>query len=308
MKEAYYNLCVWIAEEDKDVVIEGIQLRKYLMAHRWPRRGGLAKEEWEKLTKGKKEEAVKKMKAEMLASTDPDIKRRVRKIKDFEAKQKAQRTNLGGLWKDFLLGPREERVSNKKVKTDEVVSRSLREAFDGKGLPGDYEQALALAADLKDCEANKVGLQTYADKYLGIDCSGFVNAYFQAKGKLHVDSLTRVSRTISDYAREGAPRLTLEEVEQDDCLIYMLKHGEIKKRPGHIMLVDSGPKQGKKKDTLSVVESSGNRGLVINDYTLSGGKTKSMVDDRRKKFTLFYMKRGDLPAPNPMWVKIVKPF
>lgn len=277
-KEMYHNLFVTIGEESDeeglDFVfkdIEGIKMRKYLMAAYWP--------------------SDKERRKELEEATDKKSKKRKAKIKQHRENYLAPRNGLRRAWEKEI-----------GVDNDKETRIALQRAYDGKGWPEDYEWALTIAVDVGKCRATKEALQVFADKYFGIDCSGFVNAYFQKKGKLTGgDSLL-----ISAYARRTA-RERLRDVARDDCLIMMREDGGIKTGPGHIMLVEgrtAGADPDGKNDVLQVVESTGGKGLNESNYRRIEDKK---VGTGKAKFRMFLMDRG-IPGKGNMWVKIVKPF
>jgi hypothetical protein len=87
------------------------------------------------------------------------------------------------------------------------MPRRLRRVFAGKGAPRD----IALVLGLLDCSGRfgalfpgvdrQSAMQSYCDRFIGLDCSGFVNNYFTAIGR-RADDLTD-RPTIATYARHG---------------------------------------------------------------------------------------------------------
>lgn len=279
MKDLYYDLCIAVGDTESQAGselefkhIDGVEMRKYLMAAYWP-------------SDDEKRKALEE------ATDDKSMKRKAR-IKKHQDNYLKPRKALYGAWK-------------KAVGRDKETREALRQAYNGKGWPQDYELALEIAADVGKSEATRAALQAFADKYFGIDCSGFVNAYFQTKGKLN----GRASWLIRKYAQK-TPRNSLTEVQQDDCLIQMNKDGSLKTGPGHIMLVQgriAGVDSEGKDDILQVVESCGGKGIHESNYQLTKDKKTKSVGKGSDKFEVFYLDRG-IKGKGAMWVKIVKPF
>lgn len=209
-----------------------------------------------------------------------------------------------------------------KQKTDfeKDMRRIVQRTWQGKGLPEDYEITLEMALETNKCKPNLPSLQAYADQYLGIDCSGFVNAYFYYKGKIHKGTIDHLeSMTISDFYNRTTARQRLRDVQQDDCLVWVDDEGKLKggrAADGHIMLVQGrtpGADPDGKDDVLQIVEATGPRikGLQESDYKLTQDKkTKKETETIGKgnnAFEIFHMKRG-VSGKGTMWVKIVKSF
>jgi len=278
-KDIYYNLYVTVGkagtQPDVDWVfedMEGIKLRRYLIAAYAPN--------------------DKEKRKALQAATDAESMKKKRAIKEHRKQHLIPRDHLRAKWEQEI-----------EVKHDSDTRIALLKAYDGKGWPEDYEWALTIAVETGTCKANKAAMQHFADKYLGIDCSGFVNAYFQKKGKLK----GRRYWTISDYAQR-TERGKLRDVQPDDCLIWVRQDGTLHTGPGHIMLVD-GRKPGLdpdgKDDVLHVVESTGG-GIGLND-SYYRRTTHKEIRKGANKFTIFQMNRS-IPGKPKMWVKIVKPF
>lgn len=178
---------------------------------------------------------------------------------------------------------------------------AVSKAYSGKGWPEDYEWALTLAASTGLCQPTQHAIQTYCDAHLGIDCSGFVNAYFNKKGKI----AGRSYLLISAYAR-GTRRNNVNDVRQDDCLAWTDSDGNLKSNPGHIALVQrviiptnlfSAVIAGV---SIHVIESTGRIGLCDSLYQVRQRK------ETRRNGVIFQVYR---PLKNSLsWVRIVQAF
>jgi hypothetical protein len=137
----------------------------------------------------------------------------------------------------------------------------ISRAFYGKGSPDDC--AIALKHALRYGRTHPDRLQQYCDQVgkIGIDCSGFVNNYFRAIGKVTHD------RNIAQYAH-GRARDDLASMQTGDVLIWTNSHGHIHTHPrAHIAILNSAPdRQGH----AVVVESAHSLGgLTHSTYTFT---------------------------------------
>ncbi len=124
----------------------------------------------------------------------------------------------------------------------------LRRVFLGKGSPRDIALALSLLAHSglvarhHPGSAEKVALQQYADRYMGVDCSGFVNNYFTAIGRRAHDLVDRPG--ISTYARPGRRLRTIPGSPRNHVFCWLKGESRTSARPhhlaefSHIVLVD----------------------------------------------------------------------
>jgi hypothetical protein len=147
----------------------------------------------------------------------------------------------------------------------------IAHAFFAKGSPDECTTAFKYA--LRYGRTTPVGLQDYceAKARIGLDCSGFVDNYFIAIGR--ISGL----RNIPEYA-QGKLRASVEEIRALDVLIWDKTDTEAMQ---HIAVVDHRIADTQK---MVVVESSGSKeGLVHNEYTVLD------VDPRTK---IFHVDRG----------------
>lgn len=116
----------------------------------------------------------------------------------------------------------------------------LVHVFDAKGSPDQVSRALALAADLgvvnkllnrPEGPATQSDVQAFCDKYIGIDCNGFVGNYCKAIGMTSPGPSTPVG----SFAAKGMRRKSLEEVRPLDALVWM----KSATRGSHVAIIDS---------------------------------------------------------------------
>jgi hypothetical protein len=157
--------------------------------------------------------------------------------------------------------------------------KAIANAFFAKGSPADYAVALRCAALYRGIEPKD--LQAYADKHLGIDCSGFVNQYWINEGALSAGS----SRTIDVYGRATHRRWAIASEKPADPSAVQPNDMLIWPDFGHITLIDH-LSIGKNSAQAVVVESTAHAfqgmspGLVSTTYELKS------VDAKTKKFTV----------------------
>lgn len=91
------------------------------------------------------------------------------------------------------------------------VTARFRNTFTGKSNPVDIAAVLALLCASGRIDRFKPGfgrqeaLQAYCDKFVGTDCSGFVNGFFATTGRFVEDNMNDPADgwTIANYARQG---------------------------------------------------------------------------------------------------------
>lgn len=152
----------------------------------------------------------------------------------------------------------------------------MMDVHSGKGSPYEIAICLHLVAifglyDKKKFGADSAaGVRDYCDKYIGLDCNGFVGNFAQQA------RLGKVPNSeINTYARKGHRRTKLEDVEPWDVLVWP--------DDSHIAVIHSIDRTGTTPDgkafrDCTVVESTGanpsggttttNGGLQHSTYTL----------------------------------------
>ncbi len=128
-------------------------------------------------------------------------------------------------------------------------SLSVAHAFFGKGLPSEVSMTLSYAITLGRCTPE--GLQTYCDDLriagIGLDCSGFVNAFF---------FLTRpgwTERYLGSFRAPALQRRTSASVMPEDVLVWEQSDSSAS---AHIAIVSRRVSD----DQFIVVESTGSMG------------------------------------------------
>ena len=90
----------------------------------------------------------------------------------------------------------------------------------GKGSPEEIAIALHLVSRYKLYDKiyasdPAAGVRDYCDKYIGLDCNGFVGNYARATGKAKVPNTP-----IGSYAPDKVRRTRIEDVKADDVLVW----------------------------------------------------------------------------------------
>jgi len=129
--------------------------------------------------------------------------------------------------------------------------------FFGKGNPDEFRVTLSHA--LRHNRATPAGLQNYCDRQakLGVDCSGFVNTYFERIGRISAH------KNISEYER-GTLRSSVNDIQDLDVLVWQGGRGR------HIAVIDHVI-VGSDPLKMIVVESAHSKhGLTTSEYTVLG--------------------------------------
>ncbi|RMG26813.1 MAG: hypothetical protein D6730_08305 [Bacteroidetes bacterium] len=140
----------------------------------------------------------------------------------------------------------------------QIYRTAIAHAFHGKAPPRECRMALEMA--LKYQRASAQSLQTYSNKNLGLDCSGFVNQYF-----LHTSKITK-EQSIWTYFSRGKKqkRENLSEISNLDVIIWTDKNGVPHKKPAktpHIAVVQQVQPTQNNQLNVVIVESTGRLGL-----------------------------------------------
>ena len=110
--------------------------------------------------------------------------------------------------------------SNGQPKTpfvEEVDLKQLMLCYVGKGSPEDCKQALRLAQAFGFIEPNVASMGRYVEKYLGIDCSGFVTNYLRTQHGLDLKP-NEVNST--KYRSLGSKVSALSDVKGLDVMAW----------------------------------------------------------------------------------------
>jgi hypothetical protein len=160
----------------------------------------------------------------------------------------------------------------------------------GKGTPEEIVTSLHLVAkyklyDTKFAADPAAGVRDYCDKYIGLDCNGFVGNYARATGRAKTPDTP-----INSYAPKTALRSRIEDVRADDVLVWT--------DFGHIAVIHSieplatGPDGKPARDCVVAESTAGNPsggaktvhgGLQHSTYSIRAvGKDKLFVVERPK--------------------------
>lgn len=154
---------------------------------------------------------------------------------------------------------------------------AIARAFFAKGSPADFGVALRTAVLYGGVKP--ADLQAYADKHLGIDCSGFVNQYWIRTSRLGGYDK---SRTISTYGAADRRRSSIKSDKSKDPKAICAQDMLVWSNFGHIALVDSLTYG--KTTQATIVESTAHAfaghhdGLVRTTYEIQS------VNEKSKKF------------------------
>jgi hypothetical protein len=170
------------------------------------------------------------------------------------------------------------------------VRDTLMGVHSGKGSPEEIAIALHLVARYKLYDKiyasdPAAGVRDYCDKYIGLDCNGFVGNYARATGRAKVPNTP-----IGSYAPDKVRRTRIEDVKADDVLVWPDN--------GHIAVIHSidsltTGSDGKPARDCVVVESTAgnpsgesktkNGGLQHSTYSIRAvGKDKIFQVERPK--------------------------
>jgi len=156
----------------------------------------------------------------------------------------------------------------------------------GKGAPEDYELALEWAVrsgKIKD--VNQSTLQAFCDEHLGIDCSGFVTNYLIAAGKKTYSSKVVRNTGAASYYSVARAVNDASRIRPGHLLVWM-RGNAVKRRPGHIAVVQSYVPRSIAGGNIRVVEATGSSGakpkLLDSMYTVEriidkGGRAPVMI-------------------------------
>jgi hypothetical protein len=123
-------------------------------------------------------------------------------------------------------------------------ANAFARANSGKVSPDDCEHILAMA--LESGSVKESNLQSWADKNLGVDCTGFAVAYYAYLDLINIDRynggascFTLVNSAINNNRPDdGGPLLwDIEDVETDDMILWMTSARVETRSPGHIAVI-----------------------------------------------------------------------
>jgi hypothetical protein len=110
--------------------------------------------------------------------------------------------------------------------------QTVNRVFNGKGSPEDIALTLKWAVEKGRCNPDKASIQTYCDKWLGLDCNGLTRQYFQQ------DKDWEPHR----YLKGATQRADLIDVMMGDVVVWCDRAGKPLTDRGkrHIALVEKG--------------------------------------------------------------------
>lgn len=151
--------------------------------------------------------------------------------------------------------------------------QALNRSYTGKGSPDDLAHALDCAVLGGVVPKNPASLQSYADKFLGVDCTGFTSSWLVSAGKLSAPIWHLPTMLVNQvrYPR----RKTALEVSGGDLMIWAkvdaagnateVKSGGV----GHAVIIDNSTVRGQQNQALvQSAESNGAEGPVTSSYSI----------------------------------------
>jgi hypothetical protein len=99
-----------------------------------------------------------------------------------------------------------------------IDTESVHRTFVGKGSPPDIQLSLRLAIRYGKVAADATSVQTYCDKYIGMDCSGFVSNYANATLGKHYDVMN--NEAMSFRQPPSARRSAMLSIQPLDVLAW----------------------------------------------------------------------------------------
>ena len=167
------------------------------------------------------------------------------------------------------------------------LAKCFWRCFAGKGSPDDI--ALTLRMALRYGTNQPLAppmLQGFCNKYLGLDCSGFVSNYANAALGKHFEVTN--TNVVALYSAIAAKRSSIDDIEPLDLLIWSDK--------GHVAIIDSIDQGRVSFDRMksaspnlsalvcNVAESHGHRGVGCSSYTfLAFDKSTSLFTVKREE-------------------------
>lgn len=158
-----------------------------------------------------------------------------------------------------------------QVSLDDSVVRRI---FDGKGSPGDIATLIEAAIFVEAIADDSYTVQKFCDEHIGVDCSGFVDAYFRTESRGSTEKLR-------GHRKEAT------QIQPQDVLFWYDYNAETKKlakkpdvdKVGHVALVDTPPvSTGEGLGVMTVCESRGGGiGVSTNLYTIR----EALQDDEK---------------------------
>jgi len=148
-----------------------------------------------------------------------------------------------------------------------INKQAMMRSMSGRGAPEEIEMTLEAAVACGRIQSSDTSIQGFIDKYMGLDCAGFVGNYFKAIGFSWSgggDNPTPGPSTPPrGYASKGTCRSSGAEVATCDVILF--PQGPEREHE-HVAIVGHVLSGG----LLTVCESSGSFGLSCRHYRLTG--------------------------------------
>ena len=110
----------------------------------------------------------------------------------------------------------------------------------GKGSPDEMQTVLQLAVETGAAKPTVDELQKYADKALGVDCTGFACSYYEQFDGSLVNTKTNngCGYFYQSYKSKQLPIVWAGDyAEAGDCMLWMHADGKESRKPGHIAII-----------------------------------------------------------------------
>lgn len=163
---------------------------------------------------------------------------------------------------------RAARVSGSRLSPPSGFASVVRRSFRGHGLPADLSLTLSLALSTGLRTPGNINEYCHnrAVAGLGLDCVGFIQAYFQLR-----HGITTAS-AINNYRVRSLARTTLAAIQPDDVLVWESSDGRA--AVAHIAVVSSRVSANR----LRVGESTGSFGGPSHSFGRGGGVSISTYE------------------------------
>jgi hypothetical protein len=147
------------------------------------------------------------------------------------------------------------------------VNKTIWRSFVGKGSPDDIALTLRLA--VRYGLTHPAALRSYCDRYLGLDCSGFVANYANSELGMNFDVANTAANS---FAPLNMRRASIDDVQPLDVLVWS--------QTNHVAIIDSLDQDRINFDRMksaspnlsslecTVAESHGHRGLGYCNYSI----------------------------------------
>jgi hypothetical protein len=148
---------------------------------------------------------------------------------------------------DFTSDKAKARAAVQQVAKNNGLSpdpKAFARANNGKVSPDDCEHILDMA--LQSGVVKEGNLQAWADKNLGVDCTGFAVAYYDDLGLIDIDRYVGGASCFAllngavnnNRPSDGGPLIwSLDDVGVDDMILWMTEAKTETRSPGHVAVI-----------------------------------------------------------------------